>query len=97
MKYIIRDREAGNKIDEVATMEEAEKMIEEFEAEDKADGTYTEDFYEIAMECCICGEVFTGFGNNPYPVVKDEDARCCDNCNAMYVIPRRILDFYDKK
>lgn len=40
--------------------------------------------------CCICGKAFTGWGNNPYPVVKDEDARCCDDCNAMYVIPARI-------
>lgn len=40
--------------------------------------------------CCICGNVFIGWGNNPYPVVKDEDARCCDDCNAMYVIPARI-------
>lgn len=40
--------------------------------------------------CCICGKEFEGWGNNPYPVVKDEDARCCDDCNAMYVIPARI-------
>lgn len=40
--------------------------------------------------CCICGKEFIGWGNNPYPVVKDEDARCCDDCNAMYVIPARI-------
>lgn len=40
--------------------------------------------------CCICGKEFIGWGNNPYPVVKDEDARCCDDCNVMYVIPARI-------
>ena len=40
--------------------------------------------------CCICGKEFEGWGNNPYPVVKDEDARCCDDCNAMCVIPARI-------
>ena len=40
--------------------------------------------------CCICGKEFEGWGNNPYPVVKDEDARCCDDCNVMYVIPARI-------
>lgn len=40
--------------------------------------------------CCICGKEFEGWGNNPYPVVKDENARCCDDCNAMYVIPARI-------
>ena len=40
--------------------------------------------------CCICGKTFEGWGNNPYPVVKDEDARCCDDCNATYVIPARL-------
>ena len=41
-------------------------------------------------KCCICGKEFVGWGNNPYPVNKDEDARCCDDCNAMYVIPARL-------
>lgn len=30
------------------------------------------------------------FGNNPYPVVKDEDALCCDECNDREVIPARL-------
>lgn len=42
--------------------------------------------------CCICGEKFEGWGNNPWPVVKAENARCCDKCNEEIVIPRRILD-----
>ena len=42
--------------------------------------------------CCICGKVFKGWGNNPYPVVKDEDARCCDDCNMEFVIPARIAE-----
>ena len=40
--------------------------------------------------CCICGDKFTGWGNNPWPVVKDEDARCCDACNELSVIPARL-------
>lgn len=40
--------------------------------------------------CCICGETFTGYGNNPYPVVKDKNARCCDDCNISVVIPARL-------
>lgn len=40
--------------------------------------------------CCICGKEVEGFGNNPYPVNKEEDARCCDVCNATVVIPARI-------
>ncbi len=42
--------------------------------------------------CCICGETFEGYGNNPYPVVKEENARCCDDCNSMVVIPARIAN-----
>ena len=40
--------------------------------------------------CCICGEEFEGFGNNSYPINKDENARCCDVCNYTVVIPARI-------
>lgn len=38
--------------------------------------------------CCICGKVFTDWGNNPWPV-KDE-GECCDICNSMFVVPARI-------
>lgn len=47
--------------------------------------------------CCICGKKFSGWGNNPDPITdKDgnlfpENARCCDECNGMYVIPARIV------
>lgn len=41
-------------------------------------------------QCCICGEWFRGWGNNPYPVVKDDDAQCCDVCNMVSVIPARM-------
>lgn len=47
------------------------------------------------MKCCICGEEFQGVGNNPYPVVKDEGARCCDDCNTLFVIPARIKAMID--
>ena len=45
--FIIRDREAGNYIEAVETYEEALERVEEYEEEDKKDGNYTEDFYEI--------------------------------------------------
>ena len=38
--------------------------------------------------CVICGGIFTGYGNNPDPIA--EDGRCCDSCNAHYVIPARL-------
>lgn len=47
--------------------------------------------------CCICGSEITGWGNNPWPVEKDENARCCDNCNDLFVIPARIAEMYQKK
>ena len=46
-KYIIRDREAGNFIDEFDTLEEAQKEPERYEQMDKDEGDYTPDFYEI--------------------------------------------------
>ena len=48
--YIIRDKEAGNIIDRFFTFKDAENALEEYETADKADGTYTPDFYEIVVE-----------------------------------------------
>lgn len=47
-------------------------------------------------KCCWCGKQFTGYGNNPYPLVKDEGARCCDDCNR-YVILERIRQIVNKE
>ena len=47
--------------------------------------------------CCICGIEFTGWGNNPYPVNNEEGARCCDDCNNLYVIPARFMMMMNKK
>ncbi len=46
-KFIIRDREAGNPIDEFSTLAKAEKELEKYEKTDKKDGYYTPNFYEI--------------------------------------------------
>lgn len=42
------------------------------------------------MICSICGEYFDGYGNNPYPVRTDEEARCCDECDNSIVLSARI-------
>lgn len=47
--------------------------------------------------CCICGKRFTGWGNNPWPVVEDENARCCDECNDTEVIPARLAKMFGGK
>ncbi len=45
--------------------------------------------------CVLCGEQFTGWGNNPWPLapassLSNERSRCCDDCNWARVIPARI-------
>ena len=45
---VVRNRECGNVIEEVLDFDEGREVIERFEAEDKAEGTYTPDFYEVA-------------------------------------------------
>ena len=46
--------------------------------------------------CCLCGKEKEGFGNNPYPLCKENDfeSRCCDDCNISLVIPARIAKSY---
>ena len=52
--------------------------------------------------CCICGKTQEGFGNNPNGAVDEnkklitwgEEDRCCDDCNAKYVLPGRMYKFY---
>ena len=48
---------------------------------------------ENNFECVLCKDSFTGFGNNPYPLSKEEGARCCDGCN-MVVVEARIKNLY---
>jgi hypothetical protein len=48
--YRIQDREAGNVIEVGLSYEEAQETLAKFEADDKENGTYTEDFYEIVQE-----------------------------------------------
>ena len=46
------------------------------------------------MICSICNENFEGFGNNAEPV---NDGRCCNLCNEVFVIRRRIFDMVINK
>lgn len=47
--------------------------------------------------CCICGKKFTGWGNDPWPVNTDDDARCCDECNSLHVVPARLAQMFNRK
>ena len=44
-----------------------------------------------SWKCCLCdAEFIGGYGNNPDPVDKHWNARCCDVCNTNTVIPARF-------
>lgn len=47
MKWRTQDRETGTIIDEFNTLQEARLAVEDYEQEDKDDGNYTPNFYEI--------------------------------------------------
>ena len=42
-------------------------------------------------KCCICGQPYDLYGNNPYPLTTDESQRCCNACDWAYVMPARLL------
>tara|TARA_R110002020_G_scaffold369320_2_gene581149 strand:- start:3466 stop:3702 length:237 start_codon:yes stop_codon:yes gene_type:complete len=44
--------------------------------------------------CCLCGTVFTEWGNNPEPIKSFEEGKCCNYCNDKHVIPARIRDLF---
>ena len=46
-RYEIRQRETGTLIDFFETLEDATENLECYESDDKEDGTYTPDFYEL--------------------------------------------------
>lgn len=45
---------------------------------------------ENQKKCSICGKMFTGWGNNTWPVMTGDNDTCCDECNDTVVIPARI-------
>lgn len=45
--YIIRERETGEIIEYLDTIEQAIKKVNDYEEEDKFDNLFTEDYYEI--------------------------------------------------
>ena len=40
--------------------------------------------------CDICGKLYTGYGNDAYPVY---DGKCCNDCNRLVVIPARLIEY----
>ena len=41
-------------------------------------------------KCCFCRETFRGWGNSPSPVLDEEEAVACGDCNAAIVLPQRF-------
>ena len=57
---------------------------------------YGEKLTEAKEEvCCICGEPIEGYGNNPEPY--KHEGKCCDACNAKFVIPARLAELGNKE
>lgn len=50
MRVYTADKEAGNKIEAFETVEEAREAIVAYEEEDKREGTYTLNFYDVINE-----------------------------------------------
>ena len=50
---------------------------------------------EVEYTCCICGDDFEGYGNNPSPY--KESGKCCDACNRKFVIPVRLMQLQDEE
>ena len=52
----------------------------------------------LINSCSICLKYMeeNDFGNNPYPFF-NHNARCCDDCNTMFVIPARIMRIKNQK
>ena len=44
---------------------------------------------EVKHVCSICEVEFSGYGNNPQPLLEDINQRCCNDCNS-YVTATRI-------
>jgi|OM-RGC.v1.036524910 uncharacterized membrane protein len=58
---------------------------------------YEKNTEEVKNTCCICGNEFEGYGNNPRPLsVKTEDDVCCNRCNVEVVLPMRLKLFIGK-
>lgn len=74
-----------NNIDRIKDTYGDEETEEEKEKEETDDSE--DDDPQDESNCCLCGDEFEGYGNNPAPLEGD---RCCDACNITKVIPARF-------
>lgn len=88
------NKEEGNNMNDIKNTEivesEDEALFLEFDAVNAYGETLKEDKNSKGT-CCICGETFVGYGNNPAPY--KTSGRCCDACNLKFVIPARYDEY----
>lgn len=44
--------------------------------------------------CCICHNVYRGYGNNPQPLIMKAGSRCCDDCNWFVIQERKKINYF---
>jgi len=49
---------------------------------------------KMLMRCVICYNEIKGYGNNAEPI---KSGYCCDTCNYLYVLPKRLQMMRDRK
>ena len=43
-------------------------------------------------ECPLCGETYSGYGHNAWPLIND--GKCCGECNMTQVVPARLAGLF---
>ena len=78
----------AEKGEELVPLEEATaaKILAKMEGNAQTAST-TAEAGEPEKRCCLCGQVYEGFGNNAWPLA---DGECCDSCNDGLVVPERF-------
>jgi hypothetical protein len=61
-----------------------EKMLDTIPSSEETQPVEVKD-----IKCCLCPGVCRGAGNDPTPLSLVPDAKCCDTCNVMSVLPAR--------
>mgnify|MGYP003303642297 CR=1 FL=1 len=82
-----------DRLTDMPIQESLTEEINPFALDFESINAFGESLHEAKEEhiCCICGEPFEGYGNNPEPYVSVENGeKCCNACNLKFVIPARM-------
>lgn len=81
-----------DRLTDMPIQESLTEEINPFALDFESINAFGESLHEAKEEhiCCICGEPFEGYGNNPEPYISGENGeKCCDACNLKFVIPQQ--------